>query len=47
MGMEILTEQKTGHTRMMKREEVKLICKGILILLIVMLNGDWWMNLMI
>ena len=42
-----MTEQKTGHTRMMMREEVKLICQGILMVLIVMMNGEWWKNLVI
>ena len=32
---------------MMMKEEVKLICKGILIVLIVMMNGEWWKNLVI
>ena len=45
--MKTITEKKTRHRRMMVREEVKLICQGILMLLIVMMNGEWWKNLVI
>ena len=36
-----MTEQKRSHTRMMMREEVKVIYQGILIVSIVMMNGEW------
>ena len=42
-----MIEWRTTDTRMMMREEVKLICQGILMLLIVMVNGAWWRNLVI
>ena len=42
-----MTEQKTSHAMMMMREEVKLICQGILIRLIVMMTGDWKTHLVI
>ena len=35
-----MTEQKTGHARMMMRKEVKLICQGIVMLLILMMTGE-------
>ena len=47
MGMTTKTEKKISHTRMMMREEVKLICTGILMLLILMLNREWEKNLVI
>ena len=47
MVMKTITEQKTRHRRMMMREEVKLISQGRLMLLIVMLNREWWKNLVI
>ena len=47
MGMTTITEKKISHTRMMMREEVKLICKGILMLLILLLNREWEKNLVI
>ena len=42
-----MTEQKTSHARMMMRKAVKLIYQRMLMLLIVMLNGALWKNLVI
>ena len=47
MVMKTITEKKTRHRRMIMRDTVKLICQGILMLLTLMLNGEWWENLVI
>ena len=47
MGMKTMAEQKTSHTRMMMRKAVKLMYQGILMLLIVMMTGDWKKHLVI
>ena len=47
MRMKRGTEWRTTHTRMIMRDKVKLICHAILMLLIVMMNGEWWKNLVI
>ena len=42
-----MTEQKASHARMMMRKAVKVIHKGIMMLVIVMLTGELWKNLVI
>ena len=47
MEMKKGIEWETSHTRMIMRKDVKINCEGILVLLKLMLNGEWWINLMI
>ena len=47
MEMTKVIEWETSHTRMIMRQELKLTCEGIPMLLNLMLNGERWMNLMI